>query len=1265
MQDFVHLHVHTQYSILDGQASIPRLVDKAMANGMRGIAVTDHGDMFGIKEFFNYVNKKNGGTNGEIKDLKKKIAALESGKEEAENPEAEIAACKEQLEAAKKKLFKPIFGCEMYVARRRLEDKEGKPDQSGYHLVVLAKNLKGYHNLIKLVSKAWTKGFYMRPRTDRAELEKYHEGLIVCSACLGGEVPRRITAGQFEEAEEAIRWYKNLFGDDYYLELQRHKATVARANHEVYPMQQVVNEKLIEYAKKYNIKLVCTNDVHFVDEENAEAHDRLICLSTGKDLDDPNRMLYTKQEWMKTREEMNEVFADVPEALSNTVEICDKVEFYSIDHAPIMPTFAIPEDFGTEEEYRKKFTEKDLFDEFTRDENGNVVMDEAAAKAKIERLGGYEKLYRIKLEADYLAKLAYDGAKRRYGENLSEEVQERIKFELHIMKTMGFPGYFLIVQDFINAARHQLDVSVGPGRGSAAGSAVAYCLGITQIDPIQYDLLFERFLNPDRISLPDIDVDFDDDGRGRVLNWVTEKYGQEKVAHIITYGTMATKLAIKDVARVQKLPLSESDRLCKLIPDKLPDKKLNLPNAIAYVPELQEAEVSPNPVLRDTIKYAKMLEGNVRNTGVHACGTIICRDDITDWVPVSTADDKETGEKMLVTQYEGSVIEDTGLIKMDFLGLKTLSIIKEAIENIRQSKGIVLNIDEVPIDDPATYRLYSEGRTIGTFQFESAGMQKYLRELQPSTFEDLIAMNALYRPGPMDYIPDFIDRKHGRKPIEYDIPIMEKYLKDTYGITVYQEQVMLLSRLLADFTRGESDALRKAMGKKLRDKLDHMKPKFIEGGKKNGHDPKVLEKIWADWEKFASYAFNKSHATCYSWVAYQTAYLKANYPSEYMAATMSRNISNITEITKLMDECKSMGVKVLGPDVNESNLKFSVNYRGDIRFGLGAIKGVGESAVQSILDERRKNGEFKNIFDFVQRVNLSACNRKNIENLALAGGFDSFSGIKREDFFVKNAKDESFSDILVRYGNKYQLDKAAAANSLFGGEHEVEVATPEIVSAPSWSDLERLNKERDLVGIYLSAHPLDEFAVILENVCNVHMAELTDLTPLQNHDLVLGGIVTGVREGYTKTGKPYGIAKVEDYSGTAEFAFFGNEWVEKKNFFMEGMFLFMKGKCQPKQWKQEEWEVKINSIELLPEVKERVVEKLTVTAPLSAIDDQLIMEFSSLVKDSPGNAELHFLVRDEDGQMYVNLMSRTMKISVQKELVNYLKNQPLLDYKIN
>ena len=1265
MQDFVHLHVHTQYSLLDGQASVSRLVDKAMKDGMKGIAVTDHGNMFGIKEFTNYVNKKNSGPKGEIKDLKKRIAGIESGEIECEDKEAEIADCRAKMAEAESKLFKPIVGCEMYVARRTMDKKEGKPDQSGYHLIVLAKNEKGYHNLIKLVSHAWTRGYYMRPRTDRSELEKYHEGLIVCSACIGGEVPKKIINDQLEEAEEAVRWYKNLFGDDYYLELQRHKATVPRANHEAYPLQQKANAKLLELARKYDIKVICSNDVHFVDEENAEAHDRLICLSTGKDLDDPTRMLYTKQEWMKTKAEMNALFEDVPEALSNTLEILDKVEYYSIDHAPIMPTFAIPEDFGTEEGYRQKYTEKDLFDEFTQDENGKVVLDEDAANAKIKRLGGYDKLYRIKLEADYLAKLAFDGAKKLYGDPLSDEVKERLVFELYIMKTMGFPGYFLIVQDFISAARNQLDVSVGPGRGSAAGSAVAYCLGITQIDPIKYDLLFERFLNPDRISLPDIDVDFDDDGRGRVLNWVTEKYGQEKVAHIITYGTMATKLAIKDVARVQKLPLSESDRLCKLVPDKIPDKKLNLTNAIAYVPELQAAEVSSDPVLRDTIKYAKMLEGNVRNTGVHACGTIICRDDITDWVPVSTADDKETGEKMLVTQYEGSVIEDTGLIKMDFLGLKTLSIIKEAVENIKKSKGIDLNIDEVPIDDPATYKLYSEGRTVGTFQFESAGMQKYLRELQPSTFEDLIAMNALYRPGPMDYIPEFIDRKHGRKPIEYDIPIMEKYLKDTYGITVYQEQVMLLSRLLADFTRGESDALRKAMGKKLRDKLDHMKPKFIEGGKKNGHDPKILEKIWADWEKFASYAFNKSHATCYSWVAYQTAYLKANYPSEYMAATMSRNISNITEITKLMDESKATGINVLGPDVNESGLKFSVNQHGDIRFGLGAIKGVGESAVQSILAEREKNGPFKGIFDFVQRVNLSACNRKNIENLALAGSFDSFPEIRREDFFVKNAKDESFVEVLVRYGNKYQMDKAAAANSLFGGEHEVEIATPEIVRAPAWGDLERLNKERELVGIYLSAHPLDEYAVILENVCNVHMSELSDLIPLQNRDLTLGGIVTGVREGYTKTGKPYGVAKVEDYSGGAEFAFFGNEWVEKKNFFMEGMFLFMRGKCQPRQWKQEEWEVKINTIELLPEVKDNLIEKLTIKVPLSAVNEEMITEISSLAKSNPGKTKLYFYVRDEDGQMYVNLFSRSVEIAVRKDFVNYLKSQPVLDYKIN
>ena len=1265
MQDFVHLHVHTQYSLLDGQASVSKLVDKAMGDGMKGIAITDHGNMFGIKEFYNYVNKKNSGPKGEIKDLKKRISAIESGAEECDDKETALADCRARIAEAENKLFKPIIGCEMYVAHRTMDKREGKQDQSGWHLIVLAKNEKGYHNLIKLVSRAWTKGYYMRPRTDRSELEKYHEGLIVCSACLGGEVPKKIVAEHYEEAEEAIRWYKNLFGDDYYLELQRHKATVERANHEAYPLQQKVNAKLLEYAKKYGIKVICTNDVHFVDEDNAEAHDRLICLSTSKDLDDPTRMLYTKQEWMKTKAEMNQLFEDVPEALSNTLEILDKVEYYSIDHAPIMPTFAIPEDFGTEEEYRAKYSEKDLFDEFTQDENGNVVLDEEAANAKIKRLGGYEKLYRIKLEADYLAKLTFDGAKKLYGDPLSEEIKERLTFELYIMKTMGFPGYFLIVQDFINAARTQLGVSVGPGRGSAAGSAVAYCLGITKIDPIQYDLLFERFLNPDRISLPDIDVDFDDDGRGEVLRWVTEKYGQEKVAHIITYGTMAAKMAIKDVARVQKLPLAEADRLAKLVPDKIPNKKLNLANAIEYVPELQAAEASPDPLVRDTLKYAQMLEGNVRGTGVHACGTIICRDDITDWVPVSTADDKETGEKMLVTQYEGSVIEDTGLIKMDFLGLKTLSIIKEAVANVRLHRGIELDIDKIPIDDPATYKLYCDGRTVGTFQFESAGMQKYLRELQPSTFEDLIAMNALYRPGPMDYIPDFIDRKWGRKPIEYDIPIMEKYLKDTYGITVYQEQVMLLSRLLANFTRGESDALRKAMGKKLRDKLDHMKPKFIAGGQKNGHDPKVLEKIWGDWEKFASYAFNKSHATCYSWVAYQTAYLKANYPAEYMAAVMSRSKDNITDITKLMDECKSMGMKVLGPDVNESNLKFTVNKEGNIRFGLGAVKGVGESAVQSIVEEREKNGPYKGIFDFVQRVNLNACNKKNIECLALAGGFDSFPELRREQYFALNAKNESYTDILVRYGNRYQTDRAIAVNSLFGGENMVDIATPEIPQAERWNDLERLNKERELVGIYLSAHPLDEYSIVLKYVCNTQMKELENKASLQGREIVMGGMVTSMRRGTSKNGNPYGIAKIEDYSGAAEIPFWGKDWVDFQGYLNEGTFLFIKARCQSRQWKKDELELKVTSIELLPDVKERLIEKITVLIPLSALNKALVDKLADLAEDHPGNASLYFKVVDTETQMDVNLVARPVKLSVGRELVGFLEGRPELEFRIN
>ena len=1235
MQEFVHLHVHTQYSLLDGQTNIKKMIDKAVADGMRGVAVTDHGNMMGIKEFKNYCDKVND-------NLKKE------GKH-----------------------FKPIIGCEVYVAPRHKEQRESKElDGANYHLILLAKNEKGYHNLIKIVSRAWTDGFYSHPRTDKYDLERYHEGLICCSACLGGEVPRLITSGKTEEAVQVVQWYRSVFGDDYYLELQRHKASVPKANHETYPIQVKVNAQLKEISRKLGIKTICTNDVHFLDEENADAHELLICLSTGRTPDDPNLMRYTKQEWFKTTEEMNRLFEDEQESLANTVEILEKVEEFSINHAPIMPNFNIPVEFGTEEEYRQRLTEEDLFNEFTCNEHGQTVMSRQDAEQKIRKLGGYDKLYRIKLEADYLRELTLKGAKVRYGDPIPDNVMELINFELHVMKTMGFPGYFLIVQDFINAARNELGVSVGPGRGSAAGSAVAYCLGITQIDPIKYDLLFERFLNPDRISLPDIDVDFDDDGRGRVLQWVTDKYGKEKVAHIITYGSMQTKMAIKDVARVLEVPLDISNSLCKAIPDRLPDnpdgssRKINFKNVLECVPEIQQAAVSEDEKLRKTIQFARMLEGNVRGTGVHACGTIICRDDITDWVPVSWATDKDTGERLLVTQYEGSVIEDTGLIKMDFLGLKTLSIIKEALENIKNSLGVEIDIEKIPIDDKKTFQLYCEGRTIGTFQFESPGMQKYLRELQPSVFEDLIAMNALYRPGPMDYIPDFIDRKQGRKPIVYDIPVMEKYLKDTYGITVYQEQVMLLSRLLAGFTRGESDTLRKAMGKKLRDKLDHLKPKFIEGGKANGHDPAVLEKIWADWEKFASYAFNKSHATCYSWVAYQTAWLKANYPSQYMAAVLSR-AGDITEVTKLMDECKSMGINVLGPDVNESVPRFGVNSKGDIRFGMASIKGVGEKAVEAIVNERKNGGQFSGIFDFVERVNLGACNRKNIECLALAGAFDCFKEIRREQFLQPCGKNETFADVLVRYGTKFQADRMESRFSLFGDMGEtIQITTPPLPEASEWSVLERLNKEKELVGIYISAHPLDEYRVILEHVCNVKMAQLENRTELLNKELIMGGVVTEVRESRTKNGKPCGFTRIEDFSGSAQIALFGEPWLKWSNMLKVDNYLFIKAQYVQNRYIPERIDLVLNSVELLQDVKDDIIRSLTIEIPVSSVDKEFISDLDSLTSQ-PGNTTLKFLISDISMGDKASLVSSGRKISVTDDLINYIDRREHIGYFFN
>ena len=1267
MEDFVHLHVHTYYSILDGQSSIKRLVNKAIDNGMRGMAITDHGDMFGIKEFHDYVAGINKGRKKDGKDP-----------------------------------FIPIFGCEMYVSRYGSKLlKDDKRHQSGYHLIVLAKNYQGYKNLIKLVSRSWVDGFYMRPRTDREDLEKYHEGLIVCSACIAGEVPKKILNGDISGAREAIEWYHRVFGDDYYLELQRHevKDPTIRANRETFPLQQKANKVLIELAHEYGIKLICSNDAHFVDQENAEAHDHLLCLATSKDLDDPTRMLYSKQEWFKTREEMNEVFSDVPEALSNTLEILNKVEIYSIDHDPIMPFFPIPEDFGTEEQWRQRISEEQLYEEFTRDENGENPLPREEGEKKIKKLGGYDKLYRIKFEADYLAKLAYEGAQKRYLPNdelkiekvevklaeanssffilrssLPKEVDDRVRFELHIMKTMGFPGYFLIVQDFINSARDQLDVWVGPGRGSAAGSVVAYCLGITKIDPLKYDLLFERFLNPDRISLPDIDTDFDDDGRGKVLKWVMDKYGHENCAHIITYATMATKNSIKDVARVEKVPLAVTNALCKAIPDRLKDPqtgddmKMNLPNAIKCTRELQEAEASTDLALRNTIKYAKMLEGTVRGTGIHACGFIICRDPISDWVPVSTADDPDFKDtKTNCTQYDGHVIESTGLIKMDFLGLKTLSEMKEACAVIKQTRGIDIDLDTIPIDDPKTYELYQQGRTIGTFQFESNGMQKYLRELHPTVFEDLIAMNALYRPGPMDYIPSFIARKNGKEEIKYDIPCMEKYLKDTYGITVYQEQVMLLSRQLADFTRGESDALRKAMGKKKKDIVDAMKPKFIEGGKKNGHDPQILERIWADWEKFASYAFNKSHAACYSWVAFQTAYLKANYPAEFMAAIMSRRRDQITEITKLMDECKQMGIATLGPDVNESFQKFGVNKKGEIRFGLAAIKGMGDGVAQAIIDERQKNGSYKDIYDFVQRISFNQVNRKAFEALALSGGFDSF-GIRREDFFAQNAKGETFIDTIMRYGQNYQVEKQQEQNSLFGGFEAVEIQRPPLMKSDvRWSDIERLNKERELVGIYLSAHPLDEYKIVLDNLCNTRCEELANRCEAlkDREDVTLGGIVTGRQTRMGKNNNPWGIITLEDFKGSGELVLFGEDWLNLNGKFIEGAAVYVTGKMASRFFNSDKKELKITNVELLQTVKEKAIDRITISMTTDLMDDQLVMELTELISETPGNTKLYFQLHDSTGKHHVLLYSSSKSIDVRSSLIRFIEQSDAMDYKIN
>jgi len=1213
MPDFVHLHVHTQYSILDGAAAIKPLIKRAKALGMNAIAITDHGNMYGVKNFHD--------------------TATDAG-------------------------VKPILGCEVYVVKNRFE--KDKDEKAGDHLILLAKNLEGYHNLCKMVSYSFTEGFYYKPRIDKQLIEQYHEGLICCSACLGGEVPQAIMHNDIEEAERVVQWFKNIFGEDYYLELQLHPSGDPQKDADVYENQLRVNKVILELAAKYGVKYICSNDVHFILAEDAVAHDHLICLNTGRDLDDPNRMRYTFQEYLKSPEEMAALFPDHPEALATTLEIADKCEDYKLTHAPLMPNFPPPEDFPIAlGELRESFVKK------IEDEEMLAKIGACATVPELEELVAGDKELSDRLmvakQYCYLKDLTYKGAHMRYGDVLDEKTEERIKYELSTIEWMGFPGYFLIVWDYIRAAR-EMGVSVGPGRGSAAGSVVAYCLKITNIDPLKYDLLFERFLNPERISLPDVDVDFDEDGRADVLRYCVQKYGQKRVAQIVTFGTMAPKMAIKDVARVQKLALSESDRLSKLVPDKVtPDKKHGeTPFDFVYKesPELAAERESPNQLIRNTLKYAEKLEGSIRQTGVHACGVIIGQDDLEKFAPMAIAKDAELN----VVEFEGKEVESVGLIKMDFLGLRTLSIIKDAVENVKAVHGVDVDIDGISLDDAPTYEVFARGDTTGLFQFESPGMKKHLRNLKPNRFEDLIAMNALYRPGPMEYIPNFIARKHGQEPVTYEIADMEEYLNDTYGITVYQEQVMLLSQKLAGFTGGEADTLRKAMGKKKRDVLDKMKPKFIEGCKQRGHDEKICDKIWGDWEAFASYAFNKSHSTCYAYVAYQTGYLKAHYPSEFMAALLSRNLADIKQLTLYMNECKRMGIRVLGPDINESMRTFSSNKAGDVRFGLGAVKGVGEAAVESIIAERNANGRFKDIYDLMERVNFSAVNRKCFENLAYAGGFDSISGFHRGKFFGADARDNTgvtFIEQLMRYGQRFQAEKNNAQQSLFGGGGHVDIQRPVLPACADWSQLETLAKEREMIGHYLSAHPLDDYKIIINHMCKTQLTELENLEALKGQEIAVAGMVVSVQNLITKTGKPWGKFVLEDYNGTHEFALFSKDYENFRKYLFSDYFLFVRGRVQPKPYNDKELEFKIISMVQLSEMRDTMIKEMNVLLPVEDVTPTLVRELTEKVKEAKGETLFRISVIDREAHVSLSLFSKSHKVSLKQSLVSYLDDNEI------
>ena len=1259
---FVHLHVHTQYSILDGLSSIDKLFRRARELGMPGLAITDHGNMYGVKEFFKYAKKY---------------------------PEV-----------------KPIIGCEIYVSRydHTIKDKDHR---EYYHLILLAKNYNGYKNLMKIVSTGHIEGkYYDKPRVSHHVVEKYAGDLICCSACIAGEVPKNIINGNMEAAEKAVEWHKKVFGDDYYLEVQLHRTEVPGLSLDVYERQSISNQGIFELAEKCGVKVVATNDVHFVDKEDGPVHDRLICLTTNADIDDPKRLRYTQQEYLKSEEEMAALFPDHPEVISNTMEVFGKVESYTIDRGHVLPIFKIEDSFLAEKDkYLEKY--KDVIDAGRCDKDGN---DRGEA---------------FTYSVAYLCELCYQGAERRYG-TLDREQAERIDFELKTISRMGFPDYFLIVQDFIAAARRQ-GISVGPGRGSAAGSAVAYCLGITNIDPIKYQLLFERFLNPDRISMPDIDIDFDDDGRYRVFKYVEDTYGKDHVSHVITFGTMAAKMAIKDVARISHMGIDESNRLTKMIPDKpikvteeqeLPmdedeelekgfkviekeveipdpdhegqkikvmkkfkkgpvdkDYKVTLSNCLKYIDELKNEYENGSELTKEVLNYALRLEGSIRQTGVHACAMIIGRGDLTDYIPISVAADKATGLDVWVSQYEGSFIEEVGMLKMDFLGLKTLSIIKECLESVKKTHGIDIDIEKIPIDDEETYKLYGRGDTKSVFQFESDGMKEWLQKLQPTRFEDLIAMNALYRPGPMDYIPSFVARKQGKEKIEYDLPEMEEYLQDTYGVTVYQEQVMLLSQKLAGFTKGQADKLRKAMGKKQLDVLESLHDKFIEGGKANGHPEKVLKKIWKDWRKFAQYAFNKSHATCYAWVSYQTGWLKAHYPAEFQAANLSKNLSNMDEIKKIMDDCKKSRIKVLNPDINESGASFTVNRNGDIRFGLGGIKGFGDNIVKVLIEDREQNGPFADIWDFAERL-AGVINKKALESLLYSGAFDSF-GYSRKRYTQPTRSGDTFLDALMKYADLYNRDKMNSSVSLFGEMEETKPQRPEMPEETVSEDdgtMELLKREKELVGMYLSAHPLDRYAYELENFTSCTLAEIPDIITKCDRDKVktniaVAGYITNVQLLTSKTGSPWSKTVIEDFSGSYEFALFGKDHETFMPYLQMFTPVYIEGVVEEKYYVRPEdrkikgnppYAFKIKKISLLGNVANSLLKSFVIKIRTPMLNSTFRERLINLVKSNRGTIPLSMILYDPVTEYNIEFMSRKYKVAVSNPFVNDLKDMDVL-----